>query len=141
MSRDGLLRNDPKYNVLVFHALCGMMANFMESNQLPKQIDKHTIKFLSKQLFEALQKPVNDMLLQIKIEGIKEGDEALQQGITEDVDIPEVLHISAIAMEHFFRLSLQITDLPEVRKNTLFTQLNSLLISYGLETMDISIFD
>lgn len=135
------LRSSAKYNVLVFHALCGMLTNFMEEKRLPKQIDKHKIKYLSKQLFEALQEPVDQMLLEIKKKGLEEGNELLAQGITEDVNIPEVLHISAIGMEHFFRLNMQICDLPDVKKNTLFAQLNSLLISYGLETMDISIFD
>lgn len=134
-------RNSAKYNVLVFHALCGMITNFMEEKPLPKQIDKHKIKYLSKQLFEALQEPVDKMLLEIKKKGLEEEDELLAQGITEDVNIPEVLHISALGMEHFFRLNMQICDLPEARKNTLLIQLNSLLISYGLETMDISIFD
>lgn len=138
MSHNQLLRNDPKYNVLVFHALCGMLANFMESNPLPKRINKHTIKYLSKQLFEALQQPADSMLLQIKMENIKEGQE---QDSTEAMDVTDALHIGAVGMEHFFRLSLQIMDLPEVKKNTLYAQLNSLLISYGLETMDISIFD
>lgn len=135
-----LRRNHPKYDIIVFHGICGMMLNLMEASVLPdRQINKQKIKYLSKQLFEALQEPVDKLLMDIKKQGLAVGDDQLAQGITEDVDIPEVLHISAVAMEHFFRLSLQITDMDEARKNTLFAQLNSLLISYGLEPMDITL--
>ena len=134
------LRNHPKYNVIVFHAFCGMLANFMEENKLPKFIDKHKVRYLSNQLFTELQKPTDRLLFEIKKEGLIKDDENLIRGVTDEVDIPEVLHMSAMGMEHFFRLSLQITDMSPVKKNTLFAQLNSLLIGYGLETMDINIF-
>lgn len=123
------LRSDPKYNLLVFYGLCGMLANFMEEKPLPKYVTKQKIKYLSKQLFEALQEPADRLLTKINSEQVEDGE------------ITSLLHTSAISMEHFFRLNMQISDLEEVRKNTLIAQLNSLLISYGLESMDIKIFD
>lgn len=134
------LRSHPKYNVVVFHAFCGMLANFMEENKLPKFINKHKIKHLSNQLFIELQKPTDRLLFELKKEGMINDDEALINGITDEVDIPEVLHLGAMGMEHFFRLTLQINDLPDVKMNTLLAQINSLLLSYGLETMDVSLF-
>lgn len=135
-------RKNPKYDIMVFHAMCMVMANLLESAVLPdKKINRQTIKYLSKQLFLELQKPVDSLLLELKVEGIKTGDENLQQYIIDDTNVASHIHIAAVAMEHFFRLSMQITDLPDVRRNTLFAQMNSLLISYGLEAMDISIFD
>lgn len=123
------LRSSSKYNLLVFHGLCGMMANFMEEHPLPKYIEKHKIKYLSKQLFDALQQPADKLLTSLKNEQV------------ENEEITGLLHLSAVGMEHFFRLNMQISDLDEVRKNTLIAQLNSLLISYGLESMDVTIFD
>lgn len=135
-------RKNPKYDIMVFHAMCMVMANLLESAVLPdKKINRQTIKYLSKQLFLELQKPVDSLLLELKVEGIKTGDEKLQQYIIDDTNVASHIHIAAVAMEHFFRLSMQITDLEDVRRNTLFAQMNSLLISYGLEPMDISIFD
>jgi hypothetical protein len=106
-----------------------MLANFMEEHPLPKYIEKHKIKYLSKQLFEALQQPADKLLTSLKNEH------------AEDAEITGLLHLSAVGMEHFFRLNMQISDLDEVRKNTLIAQLNSLLISYGIETMDIKIYE
>lgn len=135
-------RKNPKYDIMVFHAMCMVMANLLESAVLPdKKINRQTIKYLSKQLFLELQKPVDSLLLELRVEGIKTGDEDLQDYIIDGTNVASHIHIAAVAMEHFFRLSMQITDLEDVRRNTLFAQMNSLLISYGLEAMDISIFD
>lgn len=135
-------RKDPKYDIMVFHAMCMVMANLIEGALIPnKKINKHKIKMLSRQLFEELQRPVDSLLLELKIEGIRTGNEDLQRGTLDDTNIASHIHIAAMAMEHFFRLSMQITDLPRVKSNTLFAQMNSLLISYGLEPMDVSIFD
>ena len=49
----------------------------------------------------------------------------------------ELFQIATTAMEHYFRLSLQIEDMDDIKKQGLTTQLNIFLKSYGLETMDV----
>lgn len=126
-----LPRNHRKYNLIVYHALCGMMTNFLDESVLPdKSLVKHRIKLLTNQLYQELQKPVDHFLTELKTEGH-------QDGIYEGQDMTELFQIATTAMEHYFRLSLQIEDMDDIKKQGITTQLNIFLKSYGLETMDI----
>ena len=54
-----LPRNHKKYNLIMYHALCGMMTNFLDEEVLPdKSLVKQRIKLLTNQLYQELQKPV-----------------------------------------------------------------------------------
>jgi hypothetical protein len=119
------------YNLIVYYAFCGMMTNFLEENILPdKTLVKQRIKLLTKQLYEELQKPVDDFLTKIK----KDGHE---DGVYDGQDMTDLFQIATVAMEHYFRLSLQIEDMDDVKKQGLTTQLNILLKSYDLETLSV----
>ena len=126
-----LPRNHKKYNLIVYHALCGMMTNFLEEAVLPdKSLVKQRIKLLTKQLYDELQKPVDDFLVKLKKDGY-------EGAVYEGQDMTELFQIATIAMEHYFKLSLQIEDMDDIKKQGLTTQLNIFLKSYGLEAMDI----
>jgi hypothetical protein len=112
---------------MIYFGLCGMMTNFIEENVLPnRELNQQKVKLLTNQLFQELQKPIDKFFMNIK-------DDPEYDAFT----ITEQLHIATIAMEHFFRLSLQIEDMDEMRKQGLATQINVLLLSYGLEPFDI----
>ena len=129
MSEKVLRRNSPKYSLLVYIALTGMMTNFIEEHVIPdKSMNKQKIKLLTSQLHTELLKVVDNFFLRIKND-----DEY------DKLEITEQFHIATIAMEHFFRLSLQIEDLDDMKKQGLVTQLNILLVSYGLETIEIPV--
>jgi hypothetical protein len=85
---------------------------------------------LTKQLYEELQKPVDDFLTKIK----KDGHE---DGVYDGQDMTDLFQVATVAMEHYFRLSLQIEDMDDVKKQGLTTQLNILLKSYDLETLSV----
>jgi hypothetical protein len=124
-----LRRNSPKYSLLVYIALTGMMTNFIEENVIPdKSMNKQKIKLLTSQLHAELLKVVDNFFLRIK-----------NDDDYDKLEITEQFHIATIAMEHFFRLSLQIEDLDDMKKQGLVTQLNILLVSYGLETIEIPV--
>jgi hypothetical protein len=129
MSQKVLARGHKKYNLIVYMGLCGMMTNFIEENVFPdKSMTKQKVKLLTKQLHGELLKVVDSFFDRIK----------------DDVDhdpmeLTEQIHIATIAMEHFFRLALQIEDLDDMKKQGLVTQLNILLVSYGLETIEIPV--
>jgi hypothetical protein len=111
--------------------MCGMMTNWIEENIIPdKVIYRHKVKMLTKQLHEELLKPVDDFYKKLKEEGHEDGQ-------FQGQDMTDLFHIATIAMEHYFRLSLQIEDMDEIRKQGLVTQLNILLKSYDLETLDV----
>lgn len=126
-----LPRKHRKYNLLVYYAMCGMMTNWIEENIIPdKIIYRHKVKMLTKQLHEELLKPVDDFYKKLKEEGHEDGQ-------FQGQDMTDLFHIATIAMEHYFRLSLQIEDMDDVRKQGLVTQMNILLKSYDLETLDV----
>lgn len=126
-----LPRKHRKYNLLVYYAMCGMMTNWIEENIIPdKIIYRQKVKLLTKQLHEELLKPVDDFYKKLKEEGHENGQ-------FQGQDMTDLFHIATIAMEHYFRLSLQIEDMDEVRKQGLVTQMNILLKSYDLETLDV----
>lgn len=126
-----LPRSHKMYNLIVYYALCGMVTNFLEENVLPdKSLMKQRIKLLTKQLHQELQRPVDDFFSKIK----KDGHE---DGVYDGQDMTELFQIATTAMEHYFRLSLQIEDLDDIKKQGLTTQLNILLKSYDLEPMSI----
>jgi hypothetical protein len=129
MSEKVLRRNSPKYSLLVYIALTGMMTNFIEEHVIPdKSMNKQKIKLLTSQLHAELLKVVDNFFLRIK-----------NDDDYDKLEITEQFHIATIAMEHFFRLSLQIEDLDDMKKQGLVTQLNILLVSYGLETIEIPV--
>jgi hypothetical protein len=129
MSEKVLRRNSPKYSLLVYIALTGMMTNFIEEHVIPdKSMNKQKIKLLTSQLHTELLKVVDNFFLRIK-----------NDDDYDKLEITEQFHIATIAMEHFFRLSLQIEDLDDMKKQGLVTQLNILLVSYGLETIEIPV--
>ena len=129
MSGKPLRRNHPKYNLLVYIALCGMMTNFIDENVIvDKSMNKQKIKLLTKQLYTEMLKVADTFFDRIK------DDEKY-----DALEMTEQFHIATIAMEHFFRLSLQIEDLDDTKKQGLVTQLNILMVSYGLETIDIPV--
>jgi hypothetical protein len=106
-----------------------MMTNFIEEHVIPdKSMNKQKIKLLTSQLHTELLKVVDNFFLRIK-----------NDDDYDKLEITEQFHIATIAMEHFFRLSLQIEDLDDMKKQGLVTQLNILLVSYGLETIEIPV--
>lgn len=128
-----LPRKHPKYNLLVYYALCGMMTNWIEENIIPDRIVyRHKVKMLTNQLNQELQKPINDFFEMVNKENASED-------VYEARELTEQIHIATLAMEHFFRLGMQLNDMDPVRKQGLTTQMNILLKSYGLETMDVPI--
>jgi hypothetical protein len=126
-----LPRKHRKYNLLVYYALCGMMTNWLEENVIPdKMLNKQKVKMLTKQLHLELLKPVDEFYKKLKEDGYEDG-------VYDNENLTDLFHIATIAMEHYFRLSLQIEDMDEIRKQGLVTQLNILLKSYDLETLDV----
>jgi hypothetical protein len=108
-----------------------MMTNWLEENVIPdKMLNKQKVKMLTKQLHLELLKPVDEFYKKLKEDGYEDG-------VYDNENLTDLFHIATIAMEHYFRLSLQIEDMDEIRKQGLVTQLNILLKSYDLETLDV----
>lgn len=111
--------------LFTFFALVQTLSDFLEENDIPDNIDyKFQVKHHAKELRKLLPNMIDRMIQRTE----KESD-------PESVD--QYVRASQI-MEHLFGVGLRMECMePEIKKQTLVTQLNILLNSYGLPQLEL----
>lgn len=120
-----MLVKNRKHRLFTFFTLVLTLSDFMEENDIPDAIDyKQQVKHYSKELRRLLPDMIDRM---IKKTGWDEGYASVDQYV-----------MASRVMEHLFNVGLRIEDIEsEIRKQTLVTQLNILLHSYGLPQLEL----
>lgn len=110
-----------KIRLLTFFALCQNMLDFIDGSWHGHPANKQAVKMVTKQMIRELEKTMAVLF---------------PQNRNDDPDLPDALDTfqnACTAMESFFILGMNIDTLDQLRKDSLNTQLNILLKSYGID--------
>lgn len=120
-----MLVKNRKHRLFTFFTLVLTLSDFMEENDIPDAVDyKFQVKHYAKELRKLLPDMIDRM---IKRTGWDDGYTSVDQYV-----------LASRIMEHLFDVGLRIEDMDnEMQKQTLITQLNILLHSYGLPQLEL----
>lgn len=120
-----MLVKDRKHRLFTFFTLVMTLADFMDENDIPDNIDyKFQVKHHAKELRKLLPEMIDRMIK--------------RTAWNEDLTSVEQYVTASQIMEHLFNVGLRIEDIQnETQKQTLITQLNILLHSYGLPQLEL----
>lgn len=120
-----MLVKNRKHRLFTFFTLVLILSDFMEENDIPDAVDyKFQVKHYAKELRKLLPDMIDRM---IKRTGWDDGYTSVDQYV-----------LASRIMEHLFDVGLRIEDMDnEMQKQTLITQLNILLHSYGLPQLEL----
>lgn len=120
-----MLVKNRQHRLFTFFTLVLTLSDFMEENDIPDGVDyKFQVKHYTKELRKLLPDMIDRM---IKRTGWNEGYTSVDQYV-----------MASRIMEHLFDVGLRIESIEnETQKQTLITQLNILLHSYGLPQLEL----
>ena len=110
-----------KIRLLTFFALCQIMLYFIDGSWHGHPANKQAVKMVTKQMIRELEKTMAVLF---------------PQNRNDDPELPDALDTfqnACTAMEAFFMLGMNIDSMDQVKKDSLNTQLNILLKSYGID--------
>lgn len=110
-----------KIRLLTFFALCQNMLDFIDGSWHGHPANKQAVKMVTKQMIRELEKTMAVLF---------------PQNRNDDPELPDALDTfqnACTAMESFFILGMNIDTLDQIKKDSLNTQLNILLKSYGID--------
>lgn len=110
-----------KIRLLTFFALCQNMLDFIDGSWHGHPANKQAVKMVTKQMIRELEKTMAVLFPHDR---------------NDDPELPDALDTfqnACTAMESFFMLGMNIDALDQVKKDSLNTQLNILLKSYGID--------
>jgi hypothetical protein len=110
-----------KIRLLTFFALCQNMLDFIDGSWHGHPANKQAVKMVTKQMIRELEKTMAVLF---------------PQNRNDDPELPDALDTfqnACTAMEAFFMLGMNIDSMDQVKKDSLNTQLNILLKSYGID--------
>lgn len=110
-----------KIRLLTFFALCQNMLDFIDGSWHGHPANKQAVKMVTKQMIRELEKTMAVLF---------------PQNRNDDPELPDALDTfqnACTAMEAFFMLGMSIDEMDKVKKDSLNTQLNILLKSYGID--------
>jgi hypothetical protein len=110
-----------KIRLLTFFALCQNMLDFIDGSWHGHPANKQAVKMVTKQMVRELEKTMAILF---------------PPNRNDDPELPDALDTfqnACTAMESFFILGMNIDTLDQIKKDSLNTQLNILLKSYGID--------
>jgi hypothetical protein len=110
-----------KIRLLTFFALCQNMLDFIDGSWHGHPANRQAVKMVTKQMIRELEKTMAVLF---------------PQNRNDDPELPDALDTfqnACTAMESFFILGMNIDTLDQIKKDSLNTQLNILLKSYGID--------
>lgn len=110
-----------KIRLLTFFALCQNMLDFIDGSWHGHPANKQAVKMVTKQMVRELEKTMAVLF---------------PQNRNDDPELPDALDTfqnACTAMESFFILGMNMDQMEQVKKDSLNTQINILLKSYGID--------
>lgn len=110
-----------KIRLLTFFALCQNMLDFIDGSWHGHPANKQAVKMVTKQMIRELEKTMAVLFPQDR---------------NDDPDLPDALDTfqnACTAMESFFMLGMEMDQMDQTKKDSLNTQINILLKSYGID--------
>ena len=110
-----------KIRLLTFFALCQNMLDFIDGSWHGHPANKQAVKMVTKQMIRELEKTMAVLF---------------PANRNDDPDLPGALDTfqnACTAMESFFMLGMEMDQMDQTKKDSLNTQINILLKSYGID--------
>lgn len=110
-----------KIRLLTFFALCQNMLDFIDGSWHGHPANKQAVKMVTKQMIRELEKTMAVLFPQDR---------------NDDPELPDALDTfqnACTAMESFFMLGMNMDQMDQTKKDSLNTQINILLKSYGID--------
>lgn len=113
-----------KIRLLTFFALCQNMLDFIDGSWNGHPANKQAVKMITKQMIRELEKTMAVLF---------------PHNRNDDPELPDALDTfqnACTAMESFFMLGMEMDVMDQTKKDSLNTQINILLKSYGIDTWE-----
>jgi hypothetical protein len=113
-----------KIRLLTFFALCQNMLDFIDGSWQGHPANKQAVKMVTKQMVRELEKTMAVLF---------------PPNRNDDPELPDALDTfqnACTAMESFFMLGMEMDQMDQTKKDSLNTQINILLKSYGIDTWE-----
>jgi hypothetical protein len=110
-----------KIRLLTFFALCQNMLDFIDGSWHGHPANKQAVKMVTKQMVRELEKTMAVLF---------------PPNRNDDPELPDALDTfqnACTAMESFFMLGMEMDVIDQTKKDSLNTQINILLKSYGID--------
>lgn len=110
-----------KIRLLTFFALCQNMLDFIDGSWHGHPANKQAVKMVTKQMIRELEKTMAVLFPKDR---------------NDDPELPDALDTfqnACTAMESFFMLGMEMDQMDQTKKDSLNTQINILLKSYGID--------
>ena len=110
-----------KIRLLTFFALCQNMLDFIDGSWHGHPANKQAVKMVTKQMVRELEKTMAILF---------------PPNRNDDPELPDALDTfqnACTAMESFFMLGMEMDQMDQTKKDSLNTQINILLKSYGID--------
>ena len=110
-----------KIRLLTFFALCQNMLDFIDGSWHGHPANKQAVKMVTKQMIRELEKTMAVLF---------------PHNRNDDPELPDALDTfqnACTAMESFFMLGMEMDLMDDTKKDSLNTQINILLKSYGID--------
>lgn len=110
-----------KIRLLTFFALCQNMLDFIDGSWQGHPANRQAVKMATKQMIRELEKTMSVLF---------------PSNRNDDPELPDALDTfqnACTAMESFFMLGMEMDQMDPTRKDSLNTQVNILLKSYGID--------
>lgn len=110
-----------KIRLLTFFALCQNMLDFIDGSWHGHPANKQAVKMVTKQMIRELEKTMAVLF---------------PHNRNDDPELPDALDTfqnACTAMESFFMLGMEMDQMDQTKKDSLNTQINILLKSYGID--------
>lgn len=110
-----------KIRLLTFFALCQNMLDFIDGSWHGHPANKQAVKMVTKQMVRELEKTMAILF---------------PPNRNDDPELPDALDTfqnACTAMESFFMLGMAMDQMDQTKKDSLNTQINILLKSYGID--------
>lgn len=118
------MNKEANITLMTFFSLCLVLTELLEEKWVRNVHNRQTLKNLSNNLIKELEKVINE----------------LQRKTDMDSNDVEQFINAAWIMEHLFGIGVKIEQMEnQIHKQTLITQLNILLTSYGLPQLELSV--
>jgi len=115
------MTKEQSHDYLTYYSLCNMLTDFIDDRWAKNSNNVRKVKLLSNQLKSELEKSI---------------DHVFESKNSEGVDMSNVLDQFVNAsdiMLFFFRIGLQLDELPDEQKFELNTKINNLLLEYNID--------